>query len=162
MRTCKREQEMVLALRAGAWSEDLHDHARECAACAETERVTRALLASAEAVHSGLRVPDADRVWHRAQSRAREAALRRATRPLRVMRTLSIACLAVAAVWMAAQFQGTLSGRFAAMGGWQLLTAGAPVSIEWLSLLLSLIVAGTWCLWYAGRRVDTEGRRMTT
>lgn len=162
MRTCEREQEVLRALRAGAWTDALRSHASGCEACAETERVARALLTGVHTIQEGMRVPGADAVWLRAQSRAREAALRRATRPLLWMRALSIACLAVVAVWMAAQFQGALAGQFAAMGGWALLTAGLSVSMVWLAALLSLAAAGMAGLWYAAHRTDAQDRRMTT
>ena len=82
MRRCEWEREVAAAVRGGGLSAELSGHVAECAGCAETARVTRALLGMSE-----VEVPDAGVVWRRVQVRVEEEALlRRATRPLAVMR----------------------------------------------------------------------------
>lgn len=162
MRRCVREQEVVRALRAGTLTPDLGNHVQGCPACAETERVARALMMGADGVCEDIRVPSVDAVWRRAQARSKDAALRRATRPLRAVQRLSVVCLAISALWVFEQFRGTLAQRFQEMGGWGGLTAGLPVSMSWIAVLFLLIVAGTWSLLYAGRTHGTEEHPSTS
>lgn len=142
MKRCEREWEIAAAVRSGGLSAELNTHAAECAGCAETARVTRALL-TLRAVET----PDAGVVWRRAQARVEEEALlRRATRPLAVMRVLSAVFLLLLAVWAAPMAWALLLGHLPGSVdmGTDAITGGA-VSV----LLLGAGVVG---LWYVGRR----------
>ena len=141
MKRCEREREIAAALRSGGLSAELSSHAAECAGCAETARVTRALL-----VLRAVETPDAGLVWRRAQARVEEETLlRRATRPLAVMRLLSAVFLLTLAVWAAPMAWALLLGHLPGSSDLGTDTiVGAAVSAL-------LVGAGALGLWYVGR-----------
>jgi len=123
---CERESEVVRAGRAGAWTPEQLAHLASCALCAETRRIALALAASAERSHSLHAMPSAGQVWFKAQRRAREAAIRRATRSMRVMRWLGALYALALAAWGARTLLGGelhaltptfKDAGFAALGG---------------------------------------------
>ena len=87
------------ALRTGLVSSELQSHIARCRMCTETEAAARVVLATA----ASLRVEDdasrAGIIWRRAEARKKEIALERATRPLLVMRILSVVYVVLAGAW---------------------------------------------------------------
>jgi hypothetical protein len=153
MNRCERESEVVAALRAGSWTDELSRHVLDCPGCAETEHVARPLLGSAAAMHAGHEPAAADLVWRQAQARMREMALKRATRPLIVMRRVSAAAVALFGLWAVRAFWGLLAGNLQAMDGWGWAAAGSA-STEGIGVATALLLigAGSLCLLYVGRR----------
>lgn len=147
MNRCERESEVVAALRAGSWTDALSSHVSSCASCAETERVARALLESAAALGSELPSPDA--MWRQGQARMQAIALKRATRPLIVMRTLSLACMAAFAAWTGWEFWRFPAGYLHGMDNW--MAAGTPSIEAGVAVAVSLIAVGAGYLLHAGR-----------
>jgi hypothetical protein len=96
---CERESDTVKALRTGLVSSELQSHIARCRMCTETEAAARVVLATA----ASLRVEDgasrAGLIWRRAEARKKEIALERATRPLLVMRILSVVYVVLAGAW---------------------------------------------------------------
>lgn len=152
MKRCRREQEVGTALRAGRWTAELNGHVLDCANCAEVERVARALLGIAAA--TPMEMPAAEQVWRRSRSQIQEAALQRATRPLKVMRLLSVAYLAVFGAWAFWAFRDLLAADLRGIEGW---AGGVTMSATGIVSVVALIVAGTWFLLYADRRAGGPG-----
>lgn len=154
MKRCDREAEVVAWARAraldpasnSAFNPELLAHVRGCLSCAETERVVKALLMSGAAMHARQEPPAADQVWRRAQLRRQEIALRRATRPLIIMRVVSFACMAVFAVWVLrflSAYRAPIEG-FGFMATWE-----GSLGIGFAILCVAV---GSLYLWHEGRR----------
>lgn len=95
---CEREPEIVEALHANVWHEDLSLHVESCQACAETRILTQALLQDAARM-AHRTSPDASQVWRRAREQAREAALKRASRLFDLLRAAGFVYGLVLAAW---------------------------------------------------------------
>jgi hypothetical protein len=147
---CEREGEVVSELRVGSLSAELKGHLRGCVSCAETERVARALLRSAAGMRAELEVPAAEVVWRRARARSRELALKRAARPLILMRVFSFVCVVVSAVWLSHGFWNGLPEYWEQMSGLGLMaTRAASLGIGFA--VLSVGVASCYLLWESRR-----------
>ena len=107
MKDCAFESDVLDAIASRRWparaDEQLREHVASCASCADLAEVAGALLHDEEAALSAAHVPAAASVWHRAQIRAREDAVRAAARPLGFVQGLAFACaiaaLIAAGVW---------------------------------------------------------------
>lgn len=121
---CKYEQEVVIALRSGPLSHELHAHVRGCAECSEVMLVLEFLQRDADSMGE-IPIPDADRVWLRALSRSQAEAAARALRPIEWVFYASIAVMITAA------FR---------------LILGLPAWLEWLPLYTSSlpVARGMW------------------
>jgi hypothetical protein len=104
---CDREQEVLDALRsgrwAGAWGEEIRQHAAECAVCAEVAWVAQEFQreearARTELQQPGAGLPSAGLVWWKAQRAARRAAERRAAEPMLWVERVAYALGALAAL----------------------------------------------------------------
>ena len=118
---CKYEPEVVIALRSGPLSQELHAHVTGCAECSEVMLVAQFLERDADAMGE-ISIPDADIVWRRALSRSRAEAAVRAARPIEWVVYSSIAVMMTAALWL-------ILGRLAWLE-WlpaPLYTSGLPV-----------------------------------
>lgn len=101
---CAREQAVVAALSGSASDGEIFDHARNCYACSEILLVAERLRSEATFSDYELRaLPDAAVIWRKAQSRAREMALRKATLPIRIVRGCAYAVAILASPWVAFQ-----------------------------------------------------------
>ena len=92
---CEREDRTSEAARLGMIDCETSRHAQQCAICSDILLVNE--LANDDPFFSELdatTLPDAASVWHNAQLRARNQALRVALRPIRYMKVL--ACIAFA------------------------------------------------------------------
>lgn len=89
--TCEREDHTTAAVLSGPVSAEVVAHARECAACSEILLVTEFLRENQTlAAHKRPTLPDASAIWHKAQQRATQEAVRRALRPIRFMKIIAI------------------------------------------------------------------------
>jgi hypothetical protein len=83
---CRRECEVVEAVGCGRWPErcpvELRDHVGSCAVCSQVLEVALALHDDREAACSQAEIPSAGLVWWRAELRARQEAMRAASRPI--------------------------------------------------------------------------------
>jgi hypothetical protein len=101
---CPRESEVLDLVAIGHWparaEADLVEHAAACPTCADLALAAGAIVELRDEAAMGPALPDASVVWYRAQRRAREAAARRAARPLVVVQGLALVCLVgLAAAW---------------------------------------------------------------
>lgn len=101
---CKRESDVVQAVRAGLFSSELHEHVLRCTICTETRAVTTVMLQAASLRGAEDELPAAGLVWRRAETRKKELALRRATRPLIFMRALGVVYVVLSAAWLLHSF----------------------------------------------------------
>ncbi len=158
---CQFEAEVLGAVVEGRWPEGvesgLRTHAATCPTCSETAAVAGAIGAAREEARRNASVPDAGRVWWRAQLRMRREAARAAGRPITVTQVISFACAAglVGACFGATSswFQSVLGGIGAAIGGldFYALASSTAMLIEQHSgvflaagAALLLIPAGVW------------------
>ena len=101
---CERGSEVVSALRTGSRTDELDNHLKVCAMCAETVQIAGSLLQYAASLRAEHPPAAADRIWLRGQVRKQELALKRATRPLLFMRVLSIVWVVACAAWLLHSF----------------------------------------------------------
>ena len=152
---CKRESDVVEALRRDSFSDELRGHVRSCAICAETQAVAQ-MLQTASRLHVVQEPSAAGLVWRRAQARKNEIALKRATRPLIVMRAMSIVYVVFSAAWLLHYFWRP--GSIGRISGWNVLpieTVFADVAIAVLAMAI-----GAWYLLRDGGRLG-EGIPLT-
>ncbi len=114
---CERERDVVDALAAGVWPEELRDHLAGCASCAEAALVAQALC-DAAAVPTKTPLPDAGVIWRAAQRRQRQAEVNRAMRPIRLMVGAAAGGSLLAAVAGLAMFWPAFTAQAAGIGRW--------------------------------------------
>jgi hypothetical protein len=96
---CEKEQAVVAALRSGPLYGELFVHVGNCPVCREVRLVMESLRKeTVPAQHACM--PDAARIWQRAQGRAREKAVLKATLPIRIARTFASVAAIVATPWL--------------------------------------------------------------
>jgi hypothetical protein len=100
-RFCEKEQAVVAALLAGTLPDDLLAHVSVCEVCTEVAQVSHALLHEVAPVADQFRPPDASLVWKRAETLAKQQAIAKATRPIRVARICAGVTAFVALPWLA-------------------------------------------------------------
>ncbi|HLH17457.1 MAG TPA: hypothetical protein VKX45_09570 [Bryobacteraceae bacterium] len=95
---CQWESEVLAAVLESRWPEraetELREHAAACPVCAEVAAVAAVLATDREDLRSLAALPDAGRVWWRAQWRARCEAAAVAGRPITAAQVLALACAA--------------------------------------------------------------------
>jgi hypothetical protein len=96
---CDQEQRILAALRSGAWEDGLRAHARECPLCADLLVVAEFLRQEAVAAKNEPLLPGAGILWWKSQLRAREIAVRQATRPITVAAILATLACGAALLW---------------------------------------------------------------
>lgn len=157
MRECPREQELFEALQASQWphccSEDLQRHVSACAACLDLVAVVTTLLDERRETMASAELPSSAIVWWRAQMRARQEAVRQASRPMTLVEWISFACavgiLAAAAgharpfltSWFS-RLEGTAGALKVPQVGWpDLAQLSYPMLASLVFLTLLVIVA---------------------
>jgi hypothetical protein len=147
---CEREGDVVRCLRMGSLSPEMRDHVLSCAVCAEAQGAAQVMLQTAALLRVEDGLPVVDLVWRRAQARKRESEMKRATRPLILMRVLSAVYVVVCArrglhsFWHSVSMElvyGLNALRDSAVG------FGAAV-------VLLAIAIGAWYLLHDSRRSD--------
>jgi hypothetical protein len=101
IRFCEKEQVVVAALLAGALPDDLLAHVSVCEVCTEVFHVSHALLHQVAPSADVLRPPDAGLVWKRAETLAKQQAIAKATRPIRIARISAWVAALFALPWLA-------------------------------------------------------------
>jgi len=92
---CEREDQTAAAVRAGTIDSEIASHTRQCAACAEVSLVTKFLREGntlAEFEH--IPMPDAGRIWAKANLRATQEVVRMVLRPVRFMKIIALIAFA--------------------------------------------------------------------
>jgi hypothetical protein len=100
-RFCEKEQAVVAALLAGTLTDDLLAHVSLCEVCTEIAHVSHALLHEEAPAADLLRLPDASLVWRRAETLAKQQAIAKATRPIRIARICAGVAALLALPWLA-------------------------------------------------------------
>lgn len=95
--SCENEQAVAAAVRAGALDAQLLAHAAACPACSDLLLVTEVLQKDSASLERDLHVPDAAVLWKKAQARAKEQAMAKATLPIRIVRICAYVLAFVAA-----------------------------------------------------------------
>ena len=148
---CEREADVVRSLRAGSLPVELRDHILSCVVCAEARSAAEVMLQTASLLRVEDGVPAAGVVWSRAQVRKREMDLKRATRPLIVMRALSAVYVVLCAAWAVHSFWRPVVMELASgLNAFGSGTVGLGAAIALLAIAI-----GAWYLLYDGRRSDT-------
>ena len=153
MLECRREQDVMDAIGAARWpdrcDDELRRHVAGCEVCADLAEVFGPVAAERDEAWDEARVPPATLVWWRAQLRARDEALRAATRPL-------TAVYAIALVFFGALVGGAVVAMLPRLRAW---SSAAVTSFQWPTAArlgeivaplagstMALLVAGTWLL----------------
>jgi hypothetical protein len=105
---CARESDVLDALASARWpnrvERDLADHVASCAICQDVVTVATAIQADHDEAWREANVPSSGQMWWRAEMRARQDAIREASRPVAVAQGVAaLFALVVAAVagWFA-------------------------------------------------------------
>ena len=124
---CSREQDVMDALAAARWpdrcDDELRQHVAGCEVCGDLVEILGPMSREQDAAWEEARVPPAQLVWWRAHLRAREEALRAATRPL-------TAVYALALVFVGALLGGAVVMALPRLRAW---AGAAAASTEWPS-----------------------------
>jgi hypothetical protein len=98
---CEKEEQVIAALSGNSRDAAILTHARSCPVCSEVLLVTGFLREEANlARHELNTLPDPALIWRRAQATAREAALVRATLPIRIARISALVVAVFVAPWL--------------------------------------------------------------
>jgi hypothetical protein len=95
---CLFEEKIERASRSGNWTDELLGHVAGCHSCEEIALVTSYLCSSSRASTVDAALPDAGRIWWKAQLSANAAAMERALRPIVWARRIAFGAFAVAFV----------------------------------------------------------------
>lgn len=151
---CCREAEVLAAVSTGRLGDELAEHVRSCAACAEVALVASALQGMAE--EETLRpLPDPRAIWLRADLARRAEAARTALMPILVLQRLSLALTfalaAFGAVWSWPQIRAWLGSLTApslpSLASTASLAHPAVITVIGVGVILMVVVAelvGTW------------------
>jgi hypothetical protein len=77
-RSCPQEEKALKAVGTGAWEEDLSAHVAGCEVCGDIVRVSGWMQALAAGPERAQRLPDAERLWLRAQLSEKQTEAERA------------------------------------------------------------------------------------
>ncbi len=93
---CEKEQAILAAAQSGRWEDELHAHAAACPVCADVVLVAQFMQNLVEEAGAEAALPDAGRIWWKAQLLAKQAAVERATLPIAIVEKIAYACAALA------------------------------------------------------------------
>ena len=99
---CEKEQAVLAALQNGNLSGELVVHLESCPLCSEIVMTVEGLRPEAARLDNNLRPPDPATIFRRAQQRAREEALARATLPIRITLACTVVLSILSAPWLIA------------------------------------------------------------
>lgn len=127
-RCCEKESEVVAAARSNSFSAELRSHVQNCSDCQESLRVAQLFLQNAASLSANNQPRAASHVWRQAQRRRQEMALRRATRPLLIMKALSLVYIVALAAWLLHNLTPALPTQL--ISNWTVtLSAGTAISV---------------------------------
>ena len=106
---CPRESDVLDAIASARWphrvDRELADHVAACAVCGDVAVVADAMRADRQAAWQDAVVPPSGQVWWRAEMRARQEAVRAASRPITVasgiaaVLTVALSIAAIGFAW---------------------------------------------------------------
>jgi len=115
--SCSQEVSILKAIRTGTWEEAVSTHLAGCAACEEIVQASRWMQALAQDCENAETLPDAGRVWWRAQVSEEQAKAERAQELLEwvelISATIFSAGLAGWIVWHWNAIQSSLTSFIA-------------------------------------------------
>jgi hypothetical protein len=91
---CEREARTTAAVRSRTIDHEIAAHAQHCAVCSDILLVNEFLRENAALDQQRTPLPDAGRIWQKAQSRANQQATRLALRPIRFMKIIAVVAFA--------------------------------------------------------------------
>jgi hypothetical protein len=144
---CQMEQELVEALHGGTLSAELLGHAGSCPICSEVLLVAEFLREESRCLDRELVPADATVIWRKAQARAREKALAKATLPIRVTCTCAYVLAVLAAPWIVLDFSAQPSW-LPNLGSRHLISITlssidlTPINGNWLPALTGTMLVG--------------------
>ena len=98
---CPREADVLDALASARWpnrvDRDLRDHVASCAICADVLTVAAAMQDDHDAAWKEASVPSSGQMWWRAELRARQEAIRDASRPVTIAQGVAVVLALVVA-----------------------------------------------------------------
>jgi len=105
---CPREQDVLDAIASGKWphrvTRELAGHVATCAVCGDVAAVAAAIRTDHEALWRDVSIPSSAHAWWRAEMRARQEAIRKASRPIAIAQAAAVLValgLAAGAAWLA-------------------------------------------------------------
>lgn len=131
---CDQENAITAAAHSASLSPEQLLHARTCATCEAVLIAMAALESEADALVS-LRPLDASVVWRRAQQRAREKALARATLPIRIALACTFIFTAFSMPWI-------VSALLRWMPSFEFLKLITPWDHSWLATISGTAAIG--------------------
>jgi hypothetical protein len=102
LHTCEKEQAVLAALQNGNLSGELFVHLESCPLCAEIVMAVEGLRREAARLDRSLQAPDPTMILRRAQQRARDEAVARATLPIRITLACTVLVSVLSAPWLVA------------------------------------------------------------
>jgi heme A synthase len=143
---CPRESDVLDALASARWphrvSGELADHVASCAICTDVLAVAAAMRTDQDAQWQHANIPSSGQVWWRAEMRARQEAIRKASRPITIAQGVA-ALLALALTGMAGWFAWTWLRYQAPPFGFASVSAQAltsPLALASVVALCALVV----------------------
>jgi hypothetical protein len=117
---CNREQDILDAVASGRWPEradaDLRNHANSCRICSEVGLIAQLYHEDYSTALEQARVPSSGFVWWKSELRARQEAVRSASRPIEMVQGVSIVCvvggLLIALALLSSQFDLAVIAAF--------------------------------------------------
>ncbi len=145
MLQCVREADVLDALTSARWPNrvdaELSAHVASCDICQDVLTVASAMREDHEAAWADADVPSSGQMWWRAEMRARQDAVREATRPVAVAQgvaALLVLVVAAAGAWVA---WPAIQRFFAAVTLEQLPPIVVPLAVAMLALIVVAPVA---------------------
>jgi hypothetical protein len=140
---CIHERTVWRAVRSGRWEESLQSHVSSCSLCQEVVRVSKWMQMANNTWGIDSTLPNASRIWCRAQWTAKRAAAETAIKPIVVFQKIACAVVALTAIgvssWKWSQIQGWLgSFKQIRLGDWS-PASFTPVSLGLFSMALGLL-----------------------
>lgn len=145
VRECGFEAEILAAVVQSRWPEQaeasLRSHAAECAVCGEVAAIAISMAEAREEARTHTGIPEASRVWWRAQLRARREAAKSAGRPITAAQVIAFAC---AAGLLGACFGATSTWFQAVVGG--LISSASGLGLPQLGSSVAALISqyGAW------------------
>jgi heme A synthase len=143
---CPRESDVLDAVASARWPHriprELADHVSACAICTDVVAVAEAMRADHDAVWQQADIPSSGQVWWRAEMRARQEAIRKASRPITIaqgvaaMLTLAVAITTGRFAWVSIREQVPVF-NFASISA-QAMTS--PLAVSLVVALCALVV----------------------
>jgi hypothetical protein len=140
---CPRESDVLDALTSARWphrvNRELAEHVEACAICTDVVAVAAAMRDEHDVARQQASIPSSGQVWWRAQMRARQAAIREASRPIAMAQGVA-AVLALGLTATAGWFAWpSIYGRVSSFVR-QTPTLGSPLALPLMVALAVLLV----------------------